>query len=67
MPCGLNRVGVYRNGFKVVLPLVFGNSVTWPTPNPAHWGNPIPSSGTNINFVTWITPNPAHFGNAVSK
>ena len=65
MPRGLDRSGDFRNGSPITLPHEFGtpitephdfgNDVTWPTPDPAHFGN----------AVTWL-PNPAHFGNIIS-
>jgi hypothetical protein len=71
MPLGLNRTDAnvppntsYRNGTPVTLPKIFGNAVDWQTPNPAEFGNPIPSSGTNENIVDWA-PTPTHFGNTV--
>jgi hypothetical protein len=65
MPLGLDRVGDYRNGSPITLPHDFGNDVDWQTPDPAEFGNPIPSDGTNENLVTWL-PTPNHFGNPVT-
>jgi hypothetical protein len=69
MPLGINRTDLnktgitYKDGFPITLPHNFGNDVDWLTPDPAHFGNPIPSDGHNVNTVDWFTPNPAHFGN----
>jgi hypothetical protein len=71
MPCGLvrkdlNLTGVsFRNGSPITLPHDFGNPVNW-TPNPAHFGNPVPPTDPsfNSNPVNWIV-NPAHFGNLI--
>lgn len=69
MPLGINRTDLnttgitYKDGFPITLPHDFGNPVDWLTPDPTHFGNPIPSDGKNINTVDWPTPNPAHFGN----
>jgi hypothetical protein len=55
----------FRNGTPIDLTTHdFGNVINWATPNPAEFGNPIPSSGTNENQVTW-QPSPSHFGNQV--
>jgi hypothetical protein len=55
----------FRNGTPIDLTTHdFGNIVNWATPNPAEFGNPIPSSGTNENRVTW-QPSPSHFGNQI--
>ena len=73
MPLGVNRTDLnttgitYKDGFPITLPHDFGNPVDWLTPDPAHFGNPIPSDGNNINTVDWQTPDPAHFGNLFSK
>ena len=70
-PLGINRSDPnhggtsYRNGTPITEPHDFGNDVTWPTPDPAHFGNSIPSSGTNQNTVNWV-PSPAHFGNIIA-
>jgi hypothetical protein len=66
MPLGLDRVGDYRDGTPInTITHNFGNPVTWETPDPAEFGNPIPSDGTNENLVTWL-PTPNHFGNPVT-
>jgi hypothetical protein len=65
----LNKTGIsYRDGFLidyepagVAQP---GNEVTW-TPDPSHFGNPIPSDGTNENQVDWEV-EAAHFGNIIN-
>ena len=73
MPLGVNRTDLnttgitYKDGFPITLPHNFGNDVDWLTPDPAHFGNPIPSDGNNVNTVDWQTPDPAHFGNLFSK
>ena len=75
MPRGLNRTDLnktgisYRNGTPVTLPYEFGNVVTWPTPDPAHFGNPVTDGNDPTQFgntVDWQTPDPTHFGNAVT-
>lgn len=69
MPLGLNRTDLndtgitYKDGTPITEPHDFGNDVDWATPNPAHFGNPIPTSGTEQNKVTWATLDPTHFGN----
>ena len=78
MPLGLNRTDLnftgisFRSGFPLVLPANFeannepsfpGNIVSW-LPSPAHFGNPIPTSGTEQNIVTWAI-NPTQFGNII--
>jgi hypothetical protein len=56
MPEGINRDGKsYRNGVPV----------TWPTPDPEHFGTPINEPHDFGNDVNW-TPSPAHFGNPVT-
>lgn len=71
MALGINRSDPnsggtsYRKGTPINLATHdFGNKVTW-TPDPAHFGNPIPSDGKNANTVTW-TPAPEHFGNDIT-
>jgi hypothetical protein len=65
MPDGLVRSGDARNGTPVTLPLTFGNEVNWNVPDPAEFGNPIPSDGKNVNTVNWL-PSPSHFGNVIT-
>jgi hypothetical protein len=69
MPLGINRSGDSRNGNPVppLAPSDDSNPVTWPTPNPAHFGNTEPQSDAtkNSNPVTW-SPSPNHFGNPIS-
>ncbi len=72
MPCGLvrknlNITGVsFRNGSPVTLPHDFGNPVNWQTPDPTHFGNPVPplDPSFNSNPVNWAI-NPSHFGNII--
>jgi hypothetical protein len=62
----LNSTGIsYRNGTPVTLPLDVGNEVTW-NQDPAHFGNPVPTSGTEQNVVNW-SPTPTHFGNEIGN
>lgn len=57
----------YRDGVPVTEPTDFGNDVTWPTPDPTHYGNPTPSSGSEQNVVDWSTPDPTQFGNKINS
>lgn len=45
----------------------WATQLTGKTPDPAHFGNPVPATDPtfNSNPVTWATPNPSHFGNQI--
>ncbi len=67
MPNGLVRTGDFSGGNPVPAtdPRFDSNPVTWSTPNPTHFGNPVPIEATfNSNPVNWH-PDPAHFGNLI--
>lgn len=68
MPLGINRSGDFREGNPVppADPKDNSNPVTWPIPDPTHFGNtePQPDATKNSNPVTW-TPSPTHFGNQI--
>ena len=67
MPHGLNRSGDFRHGNPVPAtdPKFDSNPITWPTPDPTHFGNAVTTPKTFGNTVNW-TPSPSHFGNPVT-
>jgi hypothetical protein len=74
MPFGLNRSEEsFRNGTPIdytPTPVAQpGNKVTWQTPAPNHFGNPVTWTPDPTHFgvgVDWETPDPSEFGNILS-